>query len=283
MADRDGRPPGLGSTLEARRAPLHTGAVRLRERDGTHRAPRAAEAADALDEDGAVRFGGARGPIGPTTRTLLFDTWIEDFLGRHPAGTVVEFGTGPSTRFERLDNGTVHWFDLGLPEVTTLGHAFGEDTGRRRAIAASVTDPGWVDAVRASPGPYFLVGESTLIRLAKEQVRDVFRMAAERLPGAHLALETASGRTDGHDGHEGHESHEVLGGPAARPRWRCEDPAEPEGWHDSIALAQSCTFARLPAAVSARLPMAQRGMLRAMATVMRRQIQACRFNLYRLG
>nr|WP_228045011.1 hypothetical protein [Streptomyces ferrugineus] len=73
------------------------------------------------------RFDGAKSLLGANPRTLRFDAWIAGFLRQHPSGTVVEIGTGISTRFERLDNGTVHW---------------------RHMLAASVTDPAWIDEAR---------------------------------------------------------------------------------------------------------------------------------------
>ncbi|MFF8960742.1 class I SAM-dependent methyltransferase [Streptomyces sp. NPDC014894] len=277
MAHRDSRPPESEDVQEAAHAPRRARAAGSRPRGGAPGAPRPADPADFPDRD-LTRLDGARGLIGSTIRTLLFDTWTEEFLDRHPHGTVVELGAGSGTRFERLDNGTVHWFDVDLPEVRRPARTVSADTDRRRSLAVSATDPGWIDAVRRSPGPYFLVAEAVLIQLERTQVREVFRLAAEGLPGARLALETASGRMAGRP-----DGHDVLGKVAARMRWGCDDPAEPEGWHDSVSLAQSCTLARLPAAVSSRMPMAQRGMLRAMATVMRRQIQDCRFNLYTIG
>ncbi|MCM2390697.1 class I SAM-dependent methyltransferase [Streptomyces albipurpureus] len=238
---------------------------------------RSVEMVDSMDDD-FPRFNGARGLLGASIRTLLFDTWVQDFLNDHPHGTVIELGTGLNSRFERLDNGTVHWFDLDLADARELRHALRHGTHRRRTLAASVTDPSWIEAVRQSPGPYFLVAEAVPIHLDEAEARQVFRMLAQQLPGAQLALETASATMlDGQDGHD------VLSRVAARMRWRCDDPAEPERWHPDIALTRTCTFARLPAAVSRRIPQRQRGMLRAMATVMRRQIQGYRFNLYQLG
>ncbi|KUM69953.1 hypothetical protein [Streptomyces curacoi] len=56
---------------------------------------------------------------------------------------------------------------------------------------AWVTDPLWIEEVLKSPGPYFPAAEAVLIHLEERQVRSVFEMIAERLPGALLALETA--------------------------------------------------------------------------------------------
>ncbi len=61
------------------------------------------------------KYGRGAGGLVGVIRTAVFDVWVRDFLAEHPGGTVVELGTGLNTRFERVDNGTVHWIDLDLP------------------------------------------------------------------------------------------------------------------------------------------------------------------------
>jgi O-methyltransferase involved in polyketide biosynthesis len=46
----------------------------------------------------------------------------------HPEGLVVNLGAGLDTRFYRLDNGTITWIDIDLPEVV----AFSPEPIRRR-------------------------------------------------------------------------------------------------------------------------------------------------------
>ncbi|MEU6483601.1 class I SAM-dependent methyltransferase [Streptomyces sp. NPDC046887] len=271
------RAPRLGDVQETLLIPLYGRAVETRKRRGMIDDPRAVEMVEAIDYDFA-KWDGARSLPGSTLRTLLFDAWVAAFLRRHPGGTVVEVGTGLNTRFDRLDNGTVHWFDLDLPDVIALRREFFQDTDRRRMIAASVTDPSWLEDVRASaPGPYFIASEAVLLYLPQEEVRGVFEAVAERLPGAWLAAETASAHMiDTQDGHD------VLAAMAARMRWRCDDPAEVTSWAP-VELRESRTFASLPPAVRARLPLHYRLMVRAMAVLQRKDAESYRFNLFRFS
>ena len=64
-------------------------------------------------------------------RTLTFDWWVRQFLAGYPGGTVVELGTGLGTRFERTDNGSVHWIDLeGGAHLPTAGSGPATTPGR---------------------------------------------------------------------------------------------------------------------------------------------------------
>ena len=270
------RVPELGEVQETLLIPLYARAVETRKRRGMLSDPRAVEMVEALDYDFA-RFDGAGSLIGSNLRTLLFDAWVRDFMERHPSGTVVEIGTGLNTRFERLDNGTVHWFDLDLPDVIALRRRFFGDTDRRRMLAASVTDPDWVATVAQSPGPYFLVAEAVLIYLDEQDVREVFDLVAGGLPGAHLALETASEYMVANQ-----DRHDVLSLMAARLRWPCDDAREIEEWRDGIRLLESCTFLSLPEPVRRGLSRRYRLMLKAVGAVKRREMESYHFNLFRL-
>lgn len=57
-------------------------------------------------------------------RSLFLDKKIEEFLGKHPDGTVVNVGCGFDTTFDRIDNGRVSWFDLDLPDVIEIRKQF---------------------------------------------------------------------------------------------------------------------------------------------------------------
>ncbi|MEH2364453.1 hypothetical protein [Nostoc sp.] len=56
---------------------------------------------------------------------------------QHPQSPVIEIGEGLNTRFERVDNSKVCWFDIDLPDVMVLWRQFFEETERCHLIAAS--------------------------------------------------------------------------------------------------------------------------------------------------
>jgi O-methyltransferase involved in polyketide biosynthesis len=53
-------------------------------------------------------------------RMRKFDNHARSFLTRNPNSIVVHIGCGLDTRFERVDNGQVEWFDLDMPDVIKL-------------------------------------------------------------------------------------------------------------------------------------------------------------------
>ena len=131
----------------------------------------------------------------------------------------MELGTGLNTRFERVDNGQVHWFDLDLPDTIDLRRNFFADTERRRMIAASVLDEDWLPVVARSRGPYFFVAEGVLVYLPEDQVMAMLARIAERFPGALIALDTYPKQT-----FERQHRLAAKKGMDARWAWACDDP-----------------------------------------------------------
>lgn len=83
--------------------------------------------------------------LGWVARALQIDKVINQFLEKHPAGTVVNIGCGFDTTYERVDNGTVLWYDLDLAEVIELRKKLIKESPRRKYIAKSFLDIEWLD------------------------------------------------------------------------------------------------------------------------------------------
>lgn len=186
-------------------------------------------------------------------RTMVLDWWVSQFLNRHPDGTVAELGTGLNTRFERTDNGRVHWVDLDLPDTIEVRRRFFQDTDRRRMLAASLLDPDWLEAVEQLPGPYFFVSDGVLVYLREEDVTSALARIAARFPGAMLAFDTYPQRTFVWE----HRMAAKRNMPFWQ--WPCDDPRTLERL--GLRLVESAAVTRPPAGLRAQLPAKYRFLL----------------------
>ncbi len=127
-------------------------------------------------------------------RNREFDRFTLDFLARHPDAVVVHIGCGLDTRFERVDNGQVEWYDLDFPEVIELRKTLlGGEKDRHHLLACSVLDEVWLDVVRAHRGCAFLfVAEGVFMYLKEEQVRSLLTMLYKNFPGAEFVFDAHS-------------------------------------------------------------------------------------------
>ncbi|MGO3328085.1 class I SAM-dependent methyltransferase [Gordonia sp. (in: high G+C Gram-positive bacteria)] len=188
---------------------------------------------DAIDYD----FGKFRGPSlsGSVLRAAIFDEYVRDFLRAHPDGTVVDLGCGLSTRFHRLDNGRLRWFDLDVSDTMTLRRKYFEDTDRYTMITASIFDEDWYSAVAATDGPIFLLSEAVLLYFDQARVHDVLQRLSHRFAGSLLAFDTGGALMM-----RSQDSNPVFRAVPARMLWTCGDPQSLESL--GIRLVDSRTF-----------------------------------------
>ena len=267
--------PDLGPVQETLLIPLLARARETEKRHGLLRDPKAVELVRRLDYDFA-KWEGGRSLTGAMLRARMFDRYVEDFLATHPRGTVVELGCGLDTRFDRVDNGRVRWFDLDLPDAIALRRRFFDDEPRRTMIAASVLDSPWMDAVKATGGPWMFVAEAVLIYLAAPQARRAVVEIAQRFPGAGIAFDTTGARmVDTQDRHDAmrHLPRESWF------RWKCDDPREIESWGANLRLTASKTFLDADRDLLDRVPLLLRLTARYAPFLLRRQASSYRLNL----
>ncbi len=123
----------------------------------------------------------------------MIDQLVIEFLSEHPDGTVVEFGVGLDTRFDRLDNGQVTWIELDLPHVIDLREQFFESTGRRQMLRGSIAESDWIDLVLPLvKGPTLFVAEGVLYFITRDQVHGLIENLVSRFAGASFVFDAQS-------------------------------------------------------------------------------------------
>ena len=264
----------LGAVEETLLVPLYLRAVESRRKRPIIVDPQAMEMVRAIDWD-FERFGQRWRVVSCTLRTAMFDEFVAEFLRGHPEGTVVEIGAGLNTRFERLDNGRLHWFDLDLPDVVELRRKFFADTARRVTLSGSILDSDWIARVRQSPGPYFFVAETVLVYLPAPEVKAALAQIARNFPAMRIALDTAGLR-----GIERGNQDFVRRNMAARFAWACDDPRELEGWNIGLRLLESRSPLDVGGPLRARLSLPVRTLFCVLRTLFPKLAKGYRLNLF---
>lgn len=275
MADR--QPVTLGEVQETLLIPLYGRAVETGKKRGLLRDHKAVEMVEAIDYDFA-RFDGGPSLLGVVLRTCIFDVWVRSFLSEHPAGTVVEIGSGLNTRFERVDNGVLSWIDLDLPDAMALRRRFFAEFPRRRMLPVSVLDESWVRTVKTSPGPYFFAAEAVLAFLSEHEVRQALALIAGHFPGSRIAFDTSGSWIVANQ-----HRHDSLKKVAARIGWACDHPRELEGWGLGLRLLESRDLSRLPRPMRGRVPPARRVGLRLLRVLLRKRFAKYKVNLFEIA
>jgi O-methyltransferase involved in polyketide biosynthesis len=168
--------------------PLKSRYVETKKKDGVISDPKSVEILDELDYDPAGSRLNSISQLGVCLRTLIFDEQAVKFMRANPDGIVVNIGCGLDTRFSRIDNGSVRWFDLDLPEAINIRRHFFLETARHRFISKSVLDPAWHDEIPKSKKKLFLI-EGLSLYLTEKENRQMFDGIRRHFPGAECLIE----------------------------------------------------------------------------------------------
>ena len=174
-----GVPETMLWTLHARAAEFHLQPALLRD-------ARAASLAEGIDCDFDARFGPPNRLF--ALRAALLDKVVKAWVKRHPNGLVVSLGEGLETQAFRVDNGTLRWLSVDLPEGIAAREIFLPPGGRFGHLAADVAGDAWLDAIDASRGVFY-VAQGLFMYLPPALVESVFCRIAQRFPGAEIAFD----------------------------------------------------------------------------------------------
>jgi len=132
-------------------------------------------------------------------RAYNFDNIIKVFLKNNSRAVVVNIGAGLDTTFQRVDQGTVLWINIDLPDVVAMRQKLIQqklipDSEREMTIAKSIFDFTWIDDISQwTKGRSILfMAAGVLMYFEARNVEILFRRLAETYPSSHVIFDSMS-------------------------------------------------------------------------------------------
>lgn len=150
---------------------------------------KAIEIAQALNYDFSKADKDALMESGVLAWTILLDRMVKRFIDENPKGTVVNIACGLDTRFYRVDNGSVRWYNLDLPEVIAVRRRFLREEGRVSMIPCSAMDPSWTDRIVLNGEKVLVVIEGLSMYLAQQDIEQILSIIAARFHNVKIIME----------------------------------------------------------------------------------------------
>ena len=122
-------------------------------------------------------------------RSKVFDEVMADWLQRNPEGVIVELGCGLETQYQRIDNGTVDWFCVDVPEAIEIRECFIRPAPRCHYVKSSALCFRWMDWVPTDKA-VFVSAQGLLMYFEPTQVHTLLRAMSERFKKVELMFDT---------------------------------------------------------------------------------------------
>ena len=120
------------------------------------------------------------------------DQELKKFMDKYPDCVIVSVGAGLDTRFSRIDNGKITWYNLDLPEVIEKRKVFFEENPRVRNIPKSALDSSWTEDVEINGKELLIISEGVLMYFDENEVKNFLNILTDRFDKFTLYLDLLS-------------------------------------------------------------------------------------------
>lgn len=149
---------------------------------------KAVELADKIDYDFSAAAKDSAMGKGVIARTIVFDELVKNYIEKNPGCTVVNIACGLDTRFYRMDNGKITWYNLDLPETIAIRNQIFEESGRVSTIGISALDSAWPKEVKVRGKMLFII-EGLSMYLTAEENGKILKVIKDNFDNAYILME----------------------------------------------------------------------------------------------
>lgn len=129
---------------------------------------------------------------GVIARTIVLDKMVKDYIAVHPDVCIINIACGLDTRFYRVDNGKIHWYNVDLPETMVVRERFLKESGRVVNIAASAMEESWALQVNAEKRDVLVIIEGLTMYLNEKDVKQILNVIDRYFWSVRIFMETMS-------------------------------------------------------------------------------------------
>lgn len=121
-------------------------------------------------------------------RAKRYDAYVQEFIEKYPNGVVVNIACGLDDRFERVDNGTIDFYEVDLPDILKLKAKCFPPSERYHQIAQSVFEYNWMDQL-PNDRPLLFLAEGLFMYCQEEEVKGLLLELERRFSGCEFVFE----------------------------------------------------------------------------------------------
>lgn len=179
----------LNGVPETLLIPLWARAIETNKDDSIVKDYKAVEMVENIDYDFSKFDKVWLSQVGVAVRTEIFDNAAKEFIIKNPNAIVINIGCGLDTRFLRVDNNKITWYDLDLPESISIRKEFFNETDRYKMISKSVFNYSWIDEIKRTDEPILIISEGVLMYFTEEEIRNLMDKLVDSFKGAEMLFE----------------------------------------------------------------------------------------------
>lgn len=172
-------------------------------------------------------------------RAKMIDDYVEKFLLDKSNVVALHLGCGLDSRYMRIGNDKVDWFDLDFEEVIDVRKRFYKETAKYHFISSSVTNKEWIKSIPKEKKHYIVIAEGLSMYLKDEDIQELFGRLKKQIKSFTLVMDAYSELTA-----RSAKNHTSLKRTGAVIQWGIDDPKMLENWGPDIQFIEEQYFTK---------------------------------------
>jgi O-methyltransferase involved in polyketide biosynthesis len=153
-------------------------------------------------------------------RAKLIDNFVRDFLAKGCKSAALHLGCGLDSRYLRIRNTEVDWYDVDFEDVINIRKNFYAGTEHYHMIGSSVTDRDWLEKIPKGKKQYIVIAEGLFMYLTEEDIKTLIKRLRNHIGSYTLIFDAFSVFTA-----KNVKNHPSISKTGAVIHWGIDDPA----------------------------------------------------------
>lgn len=184
----------ISGVMETMLIPMYARAIESKKANPAFFDKYAIEITEKLDYDFSKFDKGKMSLWGCAARTIIFDREVKAFIDGHPNCTCINLGCGLDTRFHRVDNGSIRWYNIDFRQIADLRKQLLPTVERETMLSYSALESGWLREI-ARNGEMLIIMEGLIMYFSVDEIKALMSMIRDGFPGCTLLIELLSSFT----------------------------------------------------------------------------------------
>jgi len=170
-------------------------------------------------------------------RAKLIDSFVKNFLLENCQSVALHLGCGLDSRYNRIGNPDVDWYDVDFEEVIDIRKHFFKETDNYHLISSSVTEEMWLEKIPRGNKQYLVIAEGLFMYLKEDEIKSLISRLKERIGSYTLIFDAFSVLTAKKVKYQ--PSIKKTG---AKVYWGIDNPEDLTGWGLGIQFIEEQYF-----------------------------------------
>jgi len=170
-------------------------------------------------------------------RAKIIDNYVNEYLKNSDKSIALHLGCGFDSRYDRIKNRNVDWYDVDFEEVIDIRRHFYKETDNYHQVASSVTESGWIEKIPRDREQYIVIAEGLFMYLKEDEIKVLISRLKERLGSYSLIFDAYSVLTA-----KSAKSHPSIKKTGAKIQWGIDNPVKLTEWGLQIQFIKELYF-----------------------------------------